>query len=227
MPYGYVYLLRNTVNGKGYVGQTTQQPYVRFRQHARGQSRCRALKAAIAKHGASAFRLEMLGTAADRRELDLLEIASIVFYGTVAPNGYNLREGGAAGTHNEATRKLISAANKGKKQPSDVVERARQRMLGTSPSAEARQKISAALKGRPLPRETRTKMSLARMGRKHSDEARAKMSANRAGIPVSDECREKLRLANLGKRHSPETKAKMTAAHTARWALRRAPSCPV
>ena len=224
MNYGVVYLARNRINGKCYVGQTTQDSEVRFHQHrTRRNSRCRAFAAALAKHGADVFEFSVLMKAATRSDLDQAEIRFIGEFNSMAPNGYNVRAGGSAGTHTEATRLKISAGNKGKKQSVQQRAAASERMRGTSLSAVSRAKISATLKGRSLPSETCEKMSLARMGRKHHAASRQKMSANRSGIAVSEAHKAKLRVANLGKSHSPETKARMSSAQRDRWARRRVP----
>lgn len=223
MAYGVVYLARNRVNGKGYVGQTTQNAEQRFSQHRTRleRSRCKALAAALKKYGVDAFEFSVLYEAADRASLDAAEIAFIELLGTAAPAGYNLRAGGLAGTHSAETRLKISRGNKGKKLSAEQRQAMRERMLGTSPSQETRAKIRDALLGRSLSEEACRKMAASRLGKRHTAEARAKMSANRAGIPVSDETRQKLRLANLGKRHSAETKAQMSVSQAARWAAGR------
>jgi hypothetical protein len=217
MTYGWIYMLRNTVNGKCYVGQTTQEPTMRFKQHVQERSHCVALKSAFAKYGADAFEMTVLGSAGDKDALDAMEIEAIARLGSISPGGYNLRAGGSWGTHGPEARKKISKASKGRTLSPEHREIMRQRMLGTSPSPQVR--------GRPLPEERRAKMKGMRAGYRHTEEAKAKMKANRAGIPMTEAGKEKLRAANLGKKHSEETKAKMTASHIARWARIRAPSC--
>lgn len=226
MPYGWVYMLRNTVNGKCYVGQTTQMPAMRLKQHGTRRSHCIALKAAFAKYGADAFELISIGSAVDKDALDTMEIDAIARLGTTAPGDYNLRAGGSWGTHGPEARAKLSKAHKGRIPSPKTREINRQRMLGTSPSHEVRAKISATLTGRPLDAERRARMKGRNVGYRHTEEAKAKMKANRAGIPVTDSHKEKLRVANIGKKHSPETRAKMTASHTAKWAERRAALCP-
>jgi group I intron endonuclease len=227
MIYGWIYVLRNTVNGKCYVGQTTQEPSMRFKQHVKERSHCVALKAAFAKYGAEAFEMMKFGRAADKAVLDAMEIEAIAILGSIAPGGYNLRAGGSWGTHGPEARQKISKATKGRTVSDSHRELMRQRMLGTSPSPETRAKISATLTGRPLAEERHAAMKGRGVGRRHTEESKAKMKANRAGIPMTEEGKKKLRAANLGKKHSEEIKAKMTAAQTARWAQRRALTCPI
>ena len=47
-------------------------------------------------------------------DLDKLEIQYMAEFNSIVPNGYNLREGGNSGRHNEETKKKISNALKGR-----------------------------------------------------------------------------------------------------------------
>jgi group I intron endonuclease len=225
MPYGWIYLARNKVNGKSYVGQTTQQPERRFAQHRLrlGNSHCKAFGAALKCHGYDAFEFSIIGESADKATLDEAEIAAITLYDCLAPCGYNLKTGGAFGKHSAQTKRKMSLARQGKRLPPTQIEKIRLRMLGTSPSLEARAKIAAALRGRPMLEANKAALRAANLGRVPSMESCQKMSRNRSGIPVSEAKKEKLRIANLGKRHSTETRAKMSASQRAQWAARKTP----
>jgi group I intron endonuclease len=49
---GYIYMLKNKVNGKIYIGQTTRPIRKRLGEHETGESRkCRAIYNAIQYHG--------------------------------------------------------------------------------------------------------------------------------------------------------------------------------
>lgn len=226
MAYGVIYLLRNLRNGKGYIGQTTQPPEMRLRQHLKSKRmHCKALVAAIAKYGPDAFEFLVLSTAATKQELDDAEVKAITNYGTMSPAGYNLREGGSWGTHSAESRRAISAANKGKTISEEQLRGMSERMLGTSPSLETRAKISAKLTGRKMPPEVCEQMSI-RGFQRHidnpfTDESKALMSRNRSGIPVSEERKRHLSVINTGKTHTEETKAVMSASQTERWRLRK------
>lgn len=224
MPYGYVYIVRNKKNGKCYVGQTTQPPERRFDQHRRRltTSHCKALSAAIRRHGADAFEFAVIAAAEDKSALDAAETAAISAHDLLAPRGYNIKTGGSFGKHSAQTKQRMSLAHKGKPKSSAQIEKFRLRMLGTSPSAETRAKIAAALRGRTPSTANAAALRAANLGRVPSEESRHKMSANRSGIPVSEATKKKLRVANLGKRHSAATRARMTAAQIARWAVQKA-----
>lgn len=96
-PIGRIYLITNLWNGKQYVGQTRRSVARRWSQHlfnARSGSRS-ALHRAIAKYGRAAFSIsEVAAVVGHRQDLLTVERQVILQWGTVAPNGYNLSEGG-------------------------------------------------------------------------------------------------------------------------------------
>jgi group I intron endonuclease len=88
-----VYLVTNTINGKRYVGQTSQSLERRWFLHQHRKS-CKALHSAINKYGAENFTIEVLFSPPTREQAGELEIEYIDRYNTKAPNGYNLTQGG-------------------------------------------------------------------------------------------------------------------------------------
>lgn len=88
-------------NGKGYVGQTSQIPVERFRQHLRPGSGCVLVRRAVQKYGKENVQLETLAVT-DRKDIDTSERVFIAAYRTFAPFGYNLTPGGKG-------RRLLSA----------------------------------------------------------------------------------------------------------------------
>ena len=100
--------------------------------------------------------------------------------------------------HSEESRKKMSEANKGDKNP----------RFGKHHSAEARKKISEEMKGENNPMfgkhhsaEARNKMSEAQINKPKSAETRKKMSESRKGKSLSAETRKKLSEANKGKNY--------------------------
>lgn len=91
-----IYVITNTVNGKKYVGQTVQTIQRRWRGHIYKirTNACRALAAAILKHGASNFEIHILDVCETRESANTSEIRWIAELGTIAPGGYNLDSGG-------------------------------------------------------------------------------------------------------------------------------------
>lgn len=104
-----VYLIRNVVNGKGYVGFTLKALHIRLSEHifdanvgSRGANgRIYALQAAIRKYGPKNFTIEQLSFARGLREAQELERHYIDELGTYASGrgprkGYNMSRGGEA-----------------------------------------------------------------------------------------------------------------------------------
>jgi len=101
----------NDVNGKLYVGQTTQILKMRWKQHVQG-TRCPALSNAIKKYGEKNFSVFEIARAATIEQLNALEESIIADLNTVAPNGYNLRSGGLNKKHSELSKKKMSQVQK-------------------------------------------------------------------------------------------------------------------
>lgn len=104
---GYIYFIKNMINGKGYVGQTKATISHRMGQHISPNSKktkC-AIDYAISKYGKQNFSVETIGIYARESESDLLDVLNmrekyyIEYYNTCFPNGgygYNIDEGGAS-----------------------------------------------------------------------------------------------------------------------------------
>lgn len=130
---GCIYLARCMVNGKGYVGKTTQ-----LLEHRRDAHRRDAEKQsqfifhrAIRKYGWDAFEWSILTEDDDDEWLFLMEQKWIKRLGTKTPNGYNMNDGGEGG---------VCPCE-------EVRERKRQAMIGNThslgvhPSIESRNKM--------------------------------------------------------------------------------------
>ena len=109
--------------------------------------------------------------------------------GTLAPGGYNLREGGGStGKHSEESIRKMSEALRGEKHP----------MWGEHHSEETKQKQRTSQLGKTRTKETRQKQSEAHSGEKnhmwgktHNEETRRKQSEAKLGIPKSEETKQK------------------------------------
>jgi len=161
---GFIYKITNKENGMIYIGQTIQTLEDRWRQHRKKSSTCLYLKRAFEKYGIDNFIFEMI-CCCDNEELDKLEIHYMIEFNSIVPNGYNLREGGNSGRHNEETKKKISNALKGR---TDIFRH----QLGKPITEETKKKISDALKGRTdiIRNYFRT------TGMHHTEKAKKKMS---------------------------------------------------
>lgn len=228
----HIYLLTNTVNGKCYVGQTTQSVEARWKQHCRdarrSNFRCRLLSKAIRKHGASAFSLSVLVTVTTQAELDRQERTAVVALGTLAPAGYNLHAGGrGVGSLHPETKARLRAAAKGRPgRPLTVAQRKALRAanIGRKASPETRLKLSLARKGKPLPEEVRARMRSASR-KPFTPEHRSRIAASLSGRQKSDAHRAALSVAMGGRvvgPLSPAHREKLKQARINWWAKRRA-----
>jgi group I intron endonuclease len=102
----YIYKITNTLNDKGYVGQTVRSPEERMKQHFRTDSQCTALRNAIEKYGRDAFEIEILEICVDVQSMNGREAFYIDLHQTKVPNGYNIRMPGEFILSEFARRKL-------------------------------------------------------------------------------------------------------------------------
>ena len=138
---GCVYLARNRVNGKQYVGKTSKTLSRRRKHHeclARGKS-SHYFHCALRKYGYENFEWLTLATSEDSNELHSLEQEYISLFNTLAPNGYNLTKGGD-GTpgwhHSSETKAKQSASQLGRRPTRETLLRLRLAHLGKRPSTE-------------------------------------------------------------------------------------------
>jgi len=184
-------------SGKIYIGQTIRSIQTRLKEHETGQSsKCVAIYNAIQKYGWKNFEKDWYECPDE--DLNFDEELLIREMETMAPDGYNLKEGGENGKLSDETRKKISEAH-----------------LGHDVSEETRQKIRESLTGKTLTYETKQKMSEAHRGEKnhnfgktHTDESREKMSEAKRGEKnhnfgktLSKEHKQKLSEAMIGENH--------------------------
>ncbi len=127
---GVIYRILNKINGKIYIGETTQDnPNERWMQHKRhvlnGEFGCRALYSAMTKYGIDNFEFKILFFCFNE-DVEKYEIQMIEKLNTIAPNGYNILKGGKGGgfvgkKHTEDTKRRIGEHFK--KRYEDVKER--------------------------------------------------------------------------------------------------------
>ena len=94
---GEIYILKNKINNKVYIGQTTQGSKVRFKQHLKllKSNQTQLIHKAIKKYGKENFYYEVLYENIDNYEqLNKLEEECILKYNSLTPNGYNMCPGG-------------------------------------------------------------------------------------------------------------------------------------
>lgn len=184
-----IYLIRNIVNGKGYVGQTKCEVTRRFGQHCT-QKNAYPIDRAIRRHGKNRFVVSVLAECSSREEMNLREAEFIQELGTRVPSGYNLLGGGNAKSHHPETRKRIGNS-----------------LRGHSVSEETRAKISAAHRGHTY-----------NLGSKRTEDTKVRMSAAQSGLkkgPMSDEHKAAIsaghkRTPKQYHKQTPESRLKMS-----------------
>ena len=229
-------------SGKRYVGVTHRTAGWRFMRHSSnalsGGKSCRFLANALRKHGPENFIVETL-VVGDFEYLLGLEQAAITTFSTMAPHGYNLREGGQGGRMSVETRERIpelakerhrkdpglarrhAAAIRGRKHTSETIEK----MTRTRATSEWKVKSRAAHLGNVASDETKAKMSKAAKSRPPiSKDTRRRMSeATKKRPPVSQKTRAKIREAAKSRPPiSQETRRRMKEAAVKRYAVCKA-----
>lgn len=101
--YGRIYIFRNMVNGKVYIGQTVSSLRRKFNSYTAPSSMRRRhvppiLFRAISKYGADSFEIDELAVASSKEQLNALEILWISALRSSNPKyGYNIDPGGMGG----------------------------------------------------------------------------------------------------------------------------------
>lgn len=122
-----LYKITNCTNGMIYMGVTTRSIEKRWAEHCHPTSCCKYLRDAIAKHGKENFHIETLVVGSKEYIYDL-EPKAIQAFGSFAPIGYNLSEGGKATKghtgkkHSASAKSKMSVAKIGKASPKQIGE---------------------------------------------------------------------------------------------------------
>ena len=192
-----VYRIRNTVNGKEYIGSSVdvQKRWSAHRSALRlGTHPNRHLQTAWNKYGEEAFVFEMVTACESAESLEREQAALDRLFASKSPEQI----------YNKAT--CAEAPTRGLKHS----EAWYRKMRGRKPSEEERRKLREAAKRRPpVSAETRRKLSEAKRGKKLSQEHRRKLSEAHRGKKPS----EQTRIALRNRRHSEETRRKIGQAH--------------
>jgi group I intron endonuclease len=160
---GYIYILTSP-SGKSYIGQTYRSIQERLREHQKDSSNCVAIYNAIKFHGWENFEKDWYECPDD--DLNKHEELMVEVLGTLAPGGYNLKEGGGNGKHSEETKKKISEAQLGEKNHN----------FGIPMSEEQKQKMR-----KPKSEDHKRKLSEAHLGKTHSNETKQNISESKKG----------------------------------------------
>lgn len=108
-----IYIIRNKVNDKVYIGQTVRGYLSRFKEHIdkirKYPKYDHPLYNSIRKYGVDKFYVELLKTCNSIEDLNYWEEFYIKEFNSIAPNGYNLLPGGNNRKHNQLTKDKIKA----------------------------------------------------------------------------------------------------------------------
>ena len=116
----------------------------RWNGHCRKDSPCTLLRRAIEKYGRGSFTVSVLTQVTTQDDLNNAEKYWIEHFNSLAPNGYNLKTGGAEGVqYSVDARRKMSAAHKTRPPHSELT----------------RKKISATLRGIKHPNRKRPTLS--------------------------------------------------------------------
>ncbi len=117
MPYGWIYELM-LFDGRRYIGQTTYNPYQYYNNTyviRKGRGRpylCNAIK----YYGINCFNFKIIDIGWDYNDLDYKEKFYVELYGCRNVEfGFNIKEGGIHGKHNEKTKNKLRELNIGKR----------------------------------------------------------------------------------------------------------------
>ena len=230
-----VYRATNTVNGKRYIGVTSQSLATRWRQHVKAAKLPKpAFHRAIAKYGAGAFHVEVIACAKTYEDLLALEVIAIDAERThVRHGGYNETLGGEGALGLQVSieaRAKMSAFHKARLADPTLRAAMSARMTGTKQSAETLAKKSTSGTGKR--HDERTKLILSEIAKQrrrgpHSEETRRKMSeAARSHVRTPEHSAALLsaRRMRVMPPHSEETKAKISIAMKAAHARKANPN---
>lgn len=151
---GVIYLRTNKVNGKQYVGQTSnleirQKNWKNLSKKYAGT----AINRARSKYGIDNFGFEILKECNDN-ELDYWETYYINELNTKTPYGYNMTDGGDGTSGcpcSEEAKKKIGDKNRGKKHSEEAKKKTSIKLKGKRKTEEHKKHISESHKGKKRP----------------------------------------------------------------------------
>lgn len=166
-----IYKVTNLVNGKVYIGQTTNTLRRRKQMHLYQINNNCYFHKALNKYGEDNFKWEIIDNANTLDELNEKEKYYIKYYNSFGSDGYNLTTGGENYTVSESTKEKIRQARynknpgafkigntvcKGRKHTEESIEKMRKPM-----KEEIKQKLR-----KPKPKDFSHKISKAQLGKK-------------------------------------------------------------
>lgn len=192
-----IYMHKNKVNGKKYIGQTCQKPEYRWGKEGKGYEQCPLFYSAIQKYGWDNFEHIIILTGLSAEEANLKEQELISFYKTTQKEfGYNLQKGGNNRTINENTRKKLSLSTTNRWKDPEFKKYFSDLMKQKWQDPTYREKITKAKIGQS---------HISEEGKKRISEARKKYIAEH-GTPTqgkghSEATKQKIRESKLGEKN--------------------------
>ena len=185
---GFIYKLTlKKESRKAYIGQTIRDIHKRLEEHQQSSSKCRAISAAIQKHGWENFDKEWYEVPDE--DLNFYEEMLVALLGTLAPGGYNLMEGGSsAGKRSEETKQKMREAKSGEKNynygktlSEESKQKNREAHIGMTHTDETKQKLKEANSGEKNPMYGKTGEKHPKFGKEHTEETKKKQSEANSG----------------------------------------------
>lgn len=120
-----IYMHKNKINQKVYIGITSQSCQLRWRRAGEGYKQQPKFYNAIQKYGWDNFEHIILFENLTEEEADLKEIALIKLYNSIA-NGYNIQKGGKSYSHTKETKNKLKNKMLGKKHTEEAKQKMRE-----------------------------------------------------------------------------------------------------
>lgn len=172
-----IYIVRNTVNGKIYVGQTHKTVKERWKQHVKASNHKRTyFYSAIQKYGPGSFVVRMIDSTRNRTECNMLEMAYICLYQATNPElGYNSTVGGDGNPFpSQYTRQKMAESQKRR-----LADPRNHPQYGKSISAEQKRAMVAGLQTKVYTPEERAAQTKENLRRWSDPEYKARQSGER------------------------------------------------
>lgn len=199
---GIIYIAKNTLNNKCYIGQTTQDFNKYKKSHIRRamsmlEGNNRIFYRAIRKYGKDVFIWIILeDNISDELELYNKEQFYIEKYNsTNIDSGYNMTTGGLHYSPNKEVRNKISKKLKGIKRDDSFKKKISETLKGHITTEETKQKLRDCRLGSCVSDFVKQRISETHKGKKISEKTKQKMSASHKGTKLSEITKNKIREA--------------------------------